>query len=82
MRFLPAFWLGLIESGAWLRNAEHANACAARFAARLERDALKRSRFRFRFGGKSDSPFLLLEAGSRNGAGFFPRSSRTGCIGG
>ena len=33
MRFMAAPWIGLIESGAWLRNARHANACAARFAA-------------------------------------------------
>jgi threonine aldolase len=29
MRFISAPWLGLLETGAWLRNAEHANACAA-----------------------------------------------------
>lgn len=28
MRFLAAPWVGLLESGAWLRNAKHANACA------------------------------------------------------
>ncbi|GHC22864.1 threonine aldolase family protein [Aidingimonas halophila] len=28
MRFIAAPWLGLLESGAWLRNAEHANAMA------------------------------------------------------
>ncbi|UAK26183.1 threonine aldolase family protein [Sphingomonas nostoxanthinifaciens] len=32
MRFLSAPWVGLMESGAWLRNAEHGNACAARLA--------------------------------------------------
>jgi threonine aldolase len=35
MRFLSAPWVGLLESGAWLRNAHHANACASRLAARL-----------------------------------------------
>lgn len=29
MRFISAPWLGLLETGAWLTNAEHANACAA-----------------------------------------------------
>ncbi|MBD2260713.1 aminotransferase class V-fold PLP-dependent enzyme [Pseudanabaena sp. FACHB-2040] len=29
MRFISAPWLGLLESGAWLRNAEHANEMAA-----------------------------------------------------
>ena len=33
MRFMAAPCIGLIESGAWLRNARHANACATRFAA-------------------------------------------------
>ncbi len=28
MRFLAAPWVGMIKSGAWLRNAEHANAAA------------------------------------------------------
>jgi threonine aldolase len=32
MRFLSAPWVGLFETGAWLRNAEHGNACAARLA--------------------------------------------------
>jgi threonine aldolase len=33
MRFLAAPWVGLLQDGAWLRNARHANACAARLAA-------------------------------------------------
>jgi threonine aldolase len=33
MRFLAAPWVGLLRDGAWLRNARHANACAARLAA-------------------------------------------------
>ncbi|HTZ60927.1 MAG TPA: low specificity L-threonine aldolase [Acidobacteriaceae bacterium] len=28
MRFLAAPWVGVLESGAWLRNAKHANECA------------------------------------------------------
>jgi threonine aldolase len=32
MRFLAAPWIGLIESGAWLRNAQHGNSCARRLA--------------------------------------------------
>ena len=28
MRFLAAPWVGLIETGAWLRNAQNANRCA------------------------------------------------------
>ena len=29
MRFISAPWLGLLETGAWLKNAIHANECAA-----------------------------------------------------
>ena len=35
MRFLSAPWVGLLESGAWLRNAEHANRCAQYFASKV-----------------------------------------------
>jgi threonine aldolase len=28
MRFISAPWLGLLETGAWLKNAQHANRCA------------------------------------------------------
>ncbi|PKU22635.1 threonine aldolase family protein [Telmatospirillum siberiense] len=35
MRFLSAPWVGLLETGAWLRNAAHANACARLFADRI-----------------------------------------------
>lgn len=36
MRFLSAPWISVLESGAWLRNAQHANACAQYFATRLQ----------------------------------------------
>ena len=32
MRFLSAPWLGMLESGAWLSNARHANQCATYMA--------------------------------------------------
>lgn len=35
MRFLSAPWLGLLETGAYLRYAAHANACAKRLADKL-----------------------------------------------
>ncbi len=35
MRFLAAPWIGMLESGAWLRNAAHANHCATYFAAQV-----------------------------------------------
>jgi len=35
MRYLSAPWLGMLENGAWLKHARHANACAARLAEEL-----------------------------------------------
>jgi threonine aldolase len=35
MRFIAAPWVGLLESGAWLEHARHANACAQRLEAGL-----------------------------------------------
>jgi threonine aldolase len=35
MRFLSAPWVGMLESGAWLRNAGHANRCATYFAEQI-----------------------------------------------
>jgi len=36
MRFLAAPWVGMLENGAWLRNARHANACAQRLAGQID----------------------------------------------
>jgi threonine aldolase len=36
MRFLAAPWVGMLESGAWLANATHANACARRLESALK----------------------------------------------
>ena len=36
MRFLSAPWVGMLESGAWLRNASHGNACAQRLASQIK----------------------------------------------
>jgi threonine aldolase len=35
MRFLAAPWVGMIQSGAWLTNANHANTCARYFAEQI-----------------------------------------------
>jgi threonine aldolase len=35
MRFLAAPWVGMLESGAWLRNGVHANACAQYLAEQI-----------------------------------------------
>jgi threonine aldolase len=39
MRFLAAGWVGVLESGAWLKHASHANACAQLLASRLQKEA-------------------------------------------
>jgi threonine aldolase len=39
MRFLASGWVGLLENGAWLRHAQHANRCAALLASRFEKEA-------------------------------------------
>jgi threonine aldolase len=36
MRFLSASWVGMLQDGAWLRHATHANAMAARLAAAIQ----------------------------------------------
>ena len=36
MRFLSAPWVGLLENGAWLRYAEHANRCAQLLAESIQ----------------------------------------------
>jgi len=36
MRFLAAPWIGMLENGAWLRNAAHANNCARQLAEGLK----------------------------------------------
>jgi len=35
MRFLAAPWVGMLQNGAWLTNAQHANHCAQYFAERV-----------------------------------------------
>jgi threonine aldolase len=39
MRFLAAGWVGVLENGAWLKHAGHANRCAALLASRMEKEA-------------------------------------------
>jgi threonine aldolase len=39
MRLLSSGWVGLLENGAWLKHAQHANRCANQLAARLKKEA-------------------------------------------
>jgi threonine aldolase len=41
MRYLSAPWVGLLESGAWRRNAQHANRCAVKLGHDLEQAGYK-----------------------------------------
>ena len=41
MRYLAAPWIGLLESGTWLKNAQHSNRCAMRLGLELERAGFK-----------------------------------------
>ena len=41
MRFLAAGWVGMLENGAWLKHAQHANRCAKLLEKRLSEANLK-----------------------------------------
>lgn len=56
MRFIAAPWLGLLETGAWLRNARQANAMAAYLAKRLQ----EFPEVRLMFPPQANSVFLEL----------------------
>ena len=56
MRFIAAPWLGLLETGAWLRNARHAN----EMAAYLERRLRAMPGLRLMFPRQANSVFLEL----------------------
>jgi len=56
MRFLSAPWLGLLETGAWLRNAQHANAMAER----LEQGLRKINGISIMFPRQANSVFACL----------------------
>lgn len=58
MRFIAAQWIGVLESGAWLRNAAQANQAAARLAGQLA----DLPGVRFMFPPQANSVFLELPA--------------------
>jgi threonine aldolase len=55
MRFIAAPWLGMLETGAWLRNARHANDMAAYLERRLRVAGLRPM-----FPRQANSVFLEL----------------------
>ncbi|MDA3920211.1 MAG: low specificity L-threonine aldolase [Salinisphaera sp.] len=61
MRYLAAPWLGLLETGAWLSNAQHANSMAQRLAAGVQSIADAR----LMFPVEANSVFLQLPAAAQ-----------------
>jgi len=57
-RFLAAPWLGVLQDGAWLRHAAHANACARR----LEQGLRQVPRVQVMFPCDANSVFVRLPA--------------------
>jgi threonine aldolase len=58
MRFLAAPWVGMLENGAWLRHAAHANACARL----LERAIAHVPGVRVMFPCEANSVFVAMPA--------------------
>lgn len=56
MRFISAPWLGLLETGAWLNNADHANRCAAY----LEQQLLQIPGVQIMFPREANAVFIKL----------------------
>ncbi|BAY68925.1 low specificity L-threonine aldolase [Nostoc sp. PCC 7120 = FACHB-418] len=63
MRFISAPWLGLLETGAWLKNAQHANQCAAY----LENELLKIEGVEIMFPREVNAVFVKLPEQVING---------------
>ena len=59
MRFLAAPWIGILRSGAWLRNASNANNCAAK----LEKGLLEVPGVSLMFPRQANSVFVSFPAG-------------------
>jgi threonine aldolase len=57
MRFLTAPWIGMLDSGAWLRNAAHANNCARL----LESEVRKIPGVGVMFPSQANSVFLQMQ---------------------
>ena len=65
MRFLSAQWVGLLENGAWLRHAAHANAVAAH----LERKLAMLPGVRVAFPREANAVFALLPTAAADAVG-------------
>ena len=80
MRFLSAPWVGMLQEGAWLRHAEHANSMAALLAERL--GALPDVKLLFPRQANAvfaELPARAVEALRRNGWQFYTFIGAGGC---
>ncbi len=57
MRFLSSPWIGMLEAGAWRRNAEHANTCARHLCTSIQ--GLKHAQIMFPV--EANAVFLLTD---------------------
>lgn len=78
-RFVTAPWVGLLENGAWRRNAEHANAMAKRLEAGLARLGLATL-----FPVEANAVFIEITVDAQKrlfakGWRFYPFLGATGC---
>lgn len=56
MRYLAAPWIGLLQQGAWLKYAQHANSCAARLA-----EGIKEAGIPLLFSREANSVFTAFD---------------------
>ncbi len=59
MRFLSSPWIGMLETGAWRRNAEHANTCARHLCTAIQ--GLQHAQIMFPV--EANAVFLLTDEG-------------------
>jgi threonine aldolase len=79
MRFLAAPWLGIVEGGAWLRHAGHANAMAGRLARAIADFPQARLLAKVEANGVFvDLPKRAIEALHAMGWHFYPFVGETG----
>jgi threonine aldolase len=80
MRFLTAPWVGMLEQGAWLRHAAHANAMARRLHDRLREIAEVRILFPTEANAVfADLPPYVIQALRRQGWLFYTFIGQGGC---
>jgi len=80
MRFLSAPWVGMLEDGAWLRRAAHANAMATRLRERLQ--GIEEARLLFPTQANSvfvDLPARVIRALHAGGWKFYTFIGEGGC---